>query len=223
MRLPWSITRLLIALIIYHIINIFLGGVIAYIVIHASIGYGWNIEPEEIILLAETYLFLISSIATFLVFRWLCIRNNLSLSALWGDKLIPMHHLVIAVALGIAFNIPWAVLGEVEITTKYTSTLMLITVIISIGFLGPLVEELFFRGLFYRTLRARYTIISATAISSLLFTLAHIDYLFDPINLTFVFIHGVVTALLFERTGSLTASFVFHSIINLASVIQRSL
>ncbi len=74
------------------------------------------------------------------------------------------------------------------------------------GLLGPLVEEVFFRGFLYGALRKKMGIISGVVISALLFALLHANLAsFFPILAL-----GVLLAYLYEKTGSLTASITVH-------------
>lgn len=85
---------------------------------------------------------------------------------------------------------------------------------------APFVEEVFFRGFLYRTLRNRLGIASASATTGLLFGLIHTNYplLVRPELACF----GVIAALLYECTGSLLPGIAMHSIIN-ASGFEYSL
>jgi membrane protease YdiL (CAAX protease family) len=77
---------------------------------------------------------------------------------------------------------------------------------------APVAEEIFFRGFLYRCLRNRLTIIPACLIAALLFALVHTQY---PLTgkLT-VGCFGVITCLLYERTGSLLPGIAIHSLVD---------
>ena len=77
---------------------------------------------------------------------------------------------------------------------------------------APVVEEIFFRGFLYRSLRNRLSIAPASLIAGAMFALVHTQYslLARPELLIF----GVVAALLYERTGSLLPGIAMHSFID---------
>ena len=75
---------------------------------------------------------------------------------------------------------------------------------------GPVVEEIVFRGVAYSVMRKRLGIYGAAAGSSLIFALAHAN---AAATLP-VFGMGVVLAMLYEFTGSLIASMTFHVVNN---------
>jgi CAAX protease family protein len=76
---------------------------------------------------------------------------------------------------------------------------------------APVCEEIFFRGMLFRLLRDRLPFAAAVLLSATAFGLAHAS---PRINLALlpVFIYmGVVLALVYTRTGSLTTSIMLHA------------
>lgn len=84
-----------------------------------------------------------------------------------------------------------------------------------IGFIGPLVEELVFRGIILGGLRTTGRIFSAVALSALLFALAHMN-----INqFSYTICAGIFWGLLVEATGSLIPSMICHITMNSVSAV----
>lgn len=85
---------------------------------------------------------------------------------------------------------------------------------------APVVEELFFRGVFFRALRARRSFWVAGALSSLLFGFAHMSVeegsgLAGGILLvTLMFFVGFGLAYVYERRGNILATIVAHATFN---------
>jgi len=75
---------------------------------------------------------------------------------------------------------------------------------------GPVAEEIFFRGFAYQTLRRRFGEPTAMLGSSLLFSLAHGRLLAAP----GLFAIGLVFVRLYQRTGTLVTSMAAHAIHN---------
>ncbi len=77
----------------------------------------------------------------------------------------------------------------------------------SVVVLGPLAEELIYRGLLYRIFRRHWGVLPSAVLSALIFGLAHGEpwYLFGLVGL------GVLFALVYEYSGSLTAAAVAHA------------
>jgi uncharacterized protein len=82
--------------------------------------------------------------------------------------------------------------------------------------IAPLVEEVFFRGFFYRALRTRWPVAVAALVDGLVFGLIHYDFegadgllLLPPLALL-----GVIFCLVYERTGTLYAVIGMHALNN---------
>lgn len=79
-----------------------------------------------------------------------------------------------------------------------------------IGVIGPICEELVFRGMIYQGYRKSGRIIGAIVLSSLLFGLMHMN-----VNqCCYAVVMGIMLALLFEATGSLIAPIIMHMTVN---------
>jgi uncharacterized protein len=77
--------------------------------------------------------------------------------------------------------------------------------------LGPLVEELFFRGFFYPVLARRWGVLWAIFITSILFALMHFpQYGYAWAALLVIFVVGVVCGTVRAVTQSVGASFLVH-------------
>jgi uncharacterized protein len=92
--------------------------------------------------------------------------------------------------------------------------------LIAAGFMvicvGPVAEEFFFRGFFYRALRSRYSVLGAALIDGLLFGVIHWDFsttdgllIIPPLAAL-----GFMFCLVYERTGSLYPVIALHSLNN---------
>ena len=97
-----------------------------------------------------------------------------------------------------------------HLLVKDAAFIYLISYVLSYSFIVPLVEEVLFRGLLYSWLRQYTGVIVAILISSTLFALAH----GWEIRIVFIFILGVVCALSYERTRSLSFSYWVHASYN---------
>ena len=92
----------------------------------------------------------------------------------------------------------------------YLALVVLVTVV-----LAPVFEELFFRGLFYPALRRRVGARAAVVLNGVIFGALHMQPLF-MLSLVLV---GIVLAYLYEKTESLAAPMLAHSLYNLAVVL----
>ncbi len=82
---------------------------------------------------------------------------------------------------------------------------------------APVVEEIFFRGLLYRSLRNRLGVARAALLAGALFGLVHITG-YPLITLPIKAGFGVLACLLYERTGSLLPGIALHSFIDASGI-----
>ena len=82
-------------------------------------------------------------------------------------------------------------------------------------FVGPIAEEMTFRGLVQRRARVWLTPGTAIVISAILFGLAHMNM----IQLVYAFPLGLLLGLLYEKSGSLLAPVLAHMAVNAATIL----
>ncbi|MEZ5977576.1 MAG: CPBP family glutamic-type intramembrane protease [Planctomycetota bacterium] len=83
------------------------------------------------------------------------------------------------------------------------------------GIAAPVFEELAFRAVLFAALRSRLPFWPAAIASAAVFAAAHP---YDAVGLISIFWVGVVLAWLYERTGSLVACIVAHSVFNVTNL-----
>jgi len=84
-----------------------------------------------------------------------------------------------------------------------------------VGVIAPIVEEVLFRGVLYGWLRARLPLFAAVGISAAVFAAAHVI----PVLLPALLVVGLVLALAYELSGSLWTSILLHALQNSLVVI----
>jgi membrane protease YdiL (CAAX protease family) len=104
---------------------------------------------------------------------------------------------------------------------KNQSTINVVLAIVAVAASAPIVEEIFFRGLLYRSLRNKLSILPAALIAGALFGLVHITS-YPVATLPVKAAFGVIACLLYERTGSLLPGIGLHSFVD-ASAIDLAL
>jgi len=78
--------------------------------------------------------------------------------------------------------------------------------------LGPLLEELFFRGLIMEYLQRYYSPLLSILLTTFLFTLSHVEYNYVPT----LFISGLLFSFIYYKTKSLSLCVISHSLCNLS-------
>jgi len=214
---PWSIGRLILYLILYLI------GVVTYsylcglLLVHLGPFFEWNVTTLDLIYIGQTHIYLTVVLGSFVLIKWWCKRVGLSIKLIWGSGISQVRFIILAIALGTFLTFIWA--QELNHQTRLPTETLFYSSVVGMGFVGPLVEELYFRGILYRVLRKRFHTIAAILISATIFAVYHIHYWLDIVSIVFVWTYGVITAYFVERTNSLTASFVFHIITNSTHIV----
>ncbi|MCP4651813.1 MAG: CPBP family intramembrane metalloprotease [Candidatus Omnitrophica bacterium] len=84
-----------------------------------------------------------------------------------------------------------------------------------ITLVGPIAEEIFFRGFIFKLSRKKYSFLLSAALTSLIFASMHmITELILPL-----FIISMAMCYLYEKTQNIVAPIIFHSIFNSANII----
>jgi membrane protease YdiL (CAAX protease family) len=99
----------------------------------------------------------------------------------------------------------------------HLGTVDIVLTVVAVSLSAPIVEEIFFRGLLYRSLRNRLPVPQAALIAGLLFGLVHITG-YPLITLPIKAAFGVIACLLYERTGSILPGIALHSFVDASGV-----
>ena len=91
--------------------------------------------------------------------------------------------------------------------------------VVLVTVIGPIAEEVFFRGVVYRWLRTRWGVGKALAGSALFFSVLH----GDPVAFVPIFGLGILFGWVYERTGSLAAAVSIHILHNAGMLTLASL
>ena len=98
----------------------------------------------------------------------------------------------------------------VPIVMKDESVLDLIYMMVFACILGPITEEIFFRGLLYPLFKKRVGIVLVAVLTAMLFAFLHMNW----VMVLSIFVLGILFAYLYEKTGSLLPSMFVHMLHN---------
>ena len=187
--------------------------------------------------LGKDFLLMLNSLlrdlgAAFFVLYWVKVKYGASLSEVgltgraWLKNIgrglmgwIAILPVLLMVLIGISFFVqkiayeppPQAVV-EIYLNESRKNNLLFFTVFVAV--LGPMIEEIFFRGFTYTALRSKWGSPIAMLGSAAIFSALHFNF----IATLPIFILGLFLAYLYEETGSLVPSMTVHVIHNLAMV-----
>jgi uncharacterized protein len=182
---------------------------------------------EEIIILSSLGAFIPMLIWIWLKFR----RWQASITPLFNrEQFTPADLILVVPLLLFSFSLFSTLLALIAITdtdlfylvqewmetdflviTRDTPLLMIFGVILLVGVVGPVFEEITFRGLMVERLGLKYSFSGAVIFSSVLFGFLHI-------NIVGAALFGFVMCLLYLKTGSLLAPTVIHMLNNLTAI-----
>ena len=101
-----------------------------------------------------------------------------------------------------------------EVLRSGVTTAELVWILVLLCVVVPVAEEIFFRGVVYRGLRARWGALVAVLASSVFFGAVHLELVhFLPI-----LVLGMILAYSLERTGSLVPAMAIHALNNVVAV-----
>jgi len=156
--------------------------------------------------------------------------RDVPLSASLGLR--PTHALLIALGLGLGFAAHFPAELVDTVTRKFlpdsaqdlareaallsaASPLRLVVVLLVIACVGPLVEELFFRGALFGALRQGHSLVAAASTTAACFVLGHLDYRRWPA----LVVVAIVLSHLRAASGSLLPSLAMHVAFNAVTVL----
>ena len=87
--------------------------------------------------------------------------------------------------------------------------------IVSIVIVAPIIEEITFRGLFYRTLKKNYSILISSVIVALIFSIVHLNILAFTVLVTL----SLFLNYIYEKYGSIFYPILLHSTFNTIMII----
>jgi membrane protease YdiL (CAAX protease family) len=104
--------------------------------------------------------------------------------------------------------------SKIEILIKNRSISNTVLLIV-VAFVGPVIEEVFFRGFLYSAFKKNWGVLPALFLSSVLFSIVHLQlYSFVPLMII-----GWLLAYIFEKTKSLFPAIFLHGVYNLILIL----
>jgi membrane protease YdiL (CAAX protease family) len=245
MRKIWKGIGIILALIaIYYAAQIFIGGIIGVIqaipIMAREISSG---DYPDIVRITEELIRAVSplspvitilSVAVTVPFYFLIYRNRkqdrLAFVSVRGIGAVSIPVLVIF-AVSMNFLIDWllSLASQVRFLSplfeRYDQLAQYITggsfvlSLLAVGIIGPIFEEILFRGLIFGELRKITTVRAALFIQAALFGICH----FNVIQSSYAFVIGILIGFVYYRSNSIIAPMIVHIAINSSTVILGQL
>lgn len=102
-----------------------------------------------------------------------------------------------------------------NITERADGAAGIVLLVVIVGIMAPIVEEIFYRGMLQRSLERRMGVTPGLLVASLIFGLVH----FEPLLLPGLAVAGLIFGLLAQRAGRLGPAIVAHMAFNMTTVV----
>lgn len=220
--------------LVYYVVSLVVEIIASILIIVPEMQKGGMLNVEEtashVMNVFMSHLTLITSAVAFFVipFFWLMYKKDSAYEKTLGiiqEEKAPIWKYAVIIGLAIVACIGLnnlIVLGNVaaysgtyEETTAALYKESFFMQLIGLGILVPIAEEFMFRGIIYKRLSFITRKGKAMMLSALMFGLYHGNL----VQAIYGFILGYLAVYIYEKYGSLKASILFHSVINLTSVI----
>lgn len=121
--------------------------------------------------------------------------------------------LISGIILSLFYNILAFYVNFLLKTNLYDSNTKMITTLIATGFIGPIIEELLFRGVMYNEAKKRYPNTKAIWIVNICFALCH----FNVLQMFYAFILGFILIYVYEKYKTIKAPIIVHMASNITT------
>ncbi|MCX8129629.1 MAG: CPBP family intramembrane metalloprotease [Clostridia bacterium] len=214
---------------VYLILQIYLSGVAGLFFSIIKLMQDPMITPSEItapLLQGTIFILAISAVVSFLIYWFTFWLRKENIFRFCKFHKISVKNIGLVCVLGVAMVFPVSFIVEVlkidqlsKMTEEAFNMLFknnnVFVLLLGIGIVGPIIEEIIFRGLIQNELKRNMNIAAALFIQALLFGVYHL-------NLTqaiYAFPLGLILGLVFLQTGSIWGSILVHIFFNSTSVV----
>lgn len=124
--------------------------------------------------------------------------------------------LIIVVLLSLVYNVfAYYVNNFTFQTSLFDSNGNILYVLLSTGLIGPVIEELMFRGIIYNELKKRITSMAAILITTLFFALTH----FNIFQIIYALALGFILIFVYEKYKDIKAPIILHMASNITTTL----
>lgn len=92
----------------------------------------------------------------------------------------------------------------------------LLNIVVLAVIISPVLEEIFFRRLMYRSLKKNFGVLLAGTITSFLFAVVHLNLYAFPV----LFVLSIILIVIYEKDNTIFSPMLLHSIFNLVMIIS---
>ena len=131
------------------------------------------------------------------------------------NKINYLTVIILGIILSLIYNVFAYYLNFLLNTSLFDNNSNLIVTLISTGLIGPIIEELMFRGIIYNELKNKYSNMKAILITTIFFAVIH----FNIIQIIYTFALGFILIFVYEKYKNIKAAIALHMASNITTTL----
>lgn len=122
---------------------------------------------------------------------------------------------ILGVILSLMYNVFAYYLNFALKTSLFDNSNNIAITLLSTGILGPIIEELMFRGIIYNELKSKYSNMKSILITTIFFAIIHINI----IQILYALIIGFILIFVYEKYNNIKAPIILHMASNITTTL----
>lgn len=132
-----------------------------------------------------------------------------------NTKINYFYLIILGVILSLIYNVFAYYLNFALKTSLFDNSNNIAITLLSTGILGPIIEELMFRGIIYNELKSKYSNMKSILITTIFFAIIHINI----IQILYALIIGFILIFVYEKYNNIKAPIILHMASNITTTL----
>lgn len=132
-----------------------------------------------------------------------------------NTKINYFYLIILGVILSLMYNVFAYYLNFALKTSLFDNNSNVAVTLLSTGILGPIIEELMFRGITYNELKSKYSNMKSILITTIFFAIIHINI----IQILYALIIGFILIFVYEKYNNIKAPIILHMASNITTTL----
>ena len=150
-----------------------------------------------------------------IIFIPLLIKDYKKINCDKNNKIDYLQLILIGIILSLIYNVFAYYFNFLLKTSLFDNNNNLIITLISTGLIGPIIEELMFRGIIYNELKNKYSNMKAILITTIFFAVIHMNI----IQILYAFALGFILIYVYEKYKNIKAPIILHMASNMTTTL----
>ena len=132
-----------------------------------------------------------------------------------NTKINYFYLIILGVILSLMYNVFAYYLNFALKTSLFDNNSNVAVTLLSTGILGPIIEELMFRGIIYNELKSKYSNMKSILLTTIFFAIIHINI----IQILYASIIGFILIFVYEKYNNIKAPIILHMASNITTTL----